>query len=400
MKSSIQIQNEVRAIDENLKELSAQFNAAEGDAQAAIHDSIVAANAKKDMLYEQLDEVVKTENAMRAQGGVPIAAPVENKQEFKPRNVAQAFLGNPSNFKGLSVADVNNMIKVRNDYQEFGVGQRTDTDYTFPRQASDNSPVFGILNTLGQATTDADVLSYFVPDTAKYKNNAAKWKKGDAKAKSEMAWKKTSAYLETIAHYIPVSKLEMRDYGQLENVVNTELLYGLAAKKAAAIVSQAADAENPGIVGLTQNTDILTYSAGASDSIADSAYKMATDVFLASGYAPTTIAMHPYVAEAIQLQKDGNKNYMHLVVNGQLWALNVVQDSNLVDATGAKFGMMVYWNGGATVFTKHNDELSIGLVDDQFIRNEYTILAEGTYGLKVSRPDAFSYLADTGVTGR
>lgn len=397
MKSSIQIQNEIRAIDENLKELSAQFNATEGDAQAAIHDSIVAANAKKDMFYEQLDEVVKAEDAMRAQGGVPVAAPVE--KPFSASNLAQKFLGDPRNFRGLSAADVNNMIKVRNDFQEFGIGEKTDTEYVFPRQTSDAAPIFGILDTLGAATTDADVLNYFVPDTSKYKNNAAKWKKGEAKAKSEFEWKKASAYMETVAHYVPVSKLEMRDYGQLENVINTELLYGLRAKKAEKIVSQAADAANPGIVGLTQNTDILKYTAGAGDTIADSAYKMATDVFLASGYTATHVAMHPYVAEAAQLLKDGDNRYMNVVINGKLWALSVVQDANLKTAEG-KFGMMVYWNGGATVFTKHNDELSIGLVDDQFIRNEYTILAEGTYGLKVARPDAFSYLADTAVAGR
>lgn len=397
MKSSIQIQNEIRAIDENLKELSAQFNATEGDAQAAIHDSIVAANAKKDMFYEQLDEVVKAEDAMRAQGGVPVAAPVE--KPFSASNLAQKFLGDPRNFRGLSAADVNNMIKVRNDFQEFGIGEKTDTEYVFPRQTSDAAPIFGILDTLGAATTDADVLNYFVPDTSKYKNNAAKWKKGEAKAKSEFEWKKASAYMETVAHYVPVSKLEMRDYGQLENVINTELLYGLRAKKAEKIVSQAADVANPGIVGLTQNTDILKYTAGAGDTIADSAYKMATDVFLASGYTATHVAMHPYVAEAAQLLKDGDNRYMNVVINGKLWALSVVQDANLKTAEG-KFGMMVYWNGGATVFTKHNDELSIGLVDDQFIRNEYTILAEGTYGLKVARPDAFSYLADTAVAGR
>lgn len=397
MKSSIQIQNEIRAIDENLKELSAQFNATEGDAQAAIHDSIVAANAKKDMFYEQLDEVVKAEDAMRAQGGVPVAAPVE--KPFKAANLAQKFLGNPRDFRGLSAADVNNMIKVRNDFQEFGIGEKTDTEYVFPRQTSDAAPIFGILDTLGAATTDADVLNYFVPDTSKYKNNAAKWKKGEAKAKSEFEWKKASAYMETVAHYVPVSKLEMRDYGQLENVINTELLYGLRAKKAGKIVSQAADAANPGIVGLTQNTDILKFTAATGDTIADSAYKMATDVFLASGYTATHVAMHPYVAEAAQLLKDGDNRYMNVVINGKLWALSVVPDANLKTAE-SKFGMMVYWNGGATVFTKHNDELSIGLVDDQFTRNEYTILAEGTYGLKVARPDAFSYLADTAVAGR
>lgn len=397
MKSSIQLHNEIRACEDKIDQLSAQFNSAEGDMQAAIHDQIVENKGRKSVLSEQLEDALKAEDEIRNQGGVPLAAP-ESKKEFKPLNIAQAFLGNPAEFSGLTAADKDVMHVIRNEFQEFGIGEKSDTDYTFPRQTSDIAPYFGIVDTFGKATTDADILNYFVPDTSAYKNNAAKWKKGSEKAKSEMAWKKVSAYLQTVAHYIPVSKLEMRDYGQLENVVNTELLYGLRKATSAAMVSQAVDASNPGIVGITQNEDILTYTKKTGDTVADSAYRMATDVFLASGYAATHVAMHPYVAESIALEKDTTGRYVNLIVGGKLFALNVVEDANLVDATGAKFGMAVYWNGCATTFTKHNDEISVGLVDNQFVRNEYTILAEGTYGLKVARPDAFAYLADTGIT--
>lgn len=397
MKSSLQLHNDIRACEEKIDQLSAQFNGADGDMQAAIHDEIVENKGRKAVLSEQLADALKAEDEIRAQGGVPLAAPAEQKQ-FKAANLAQAFLGDPAAFTGLSAADKDVMHVIRNEFQEFGIGEKSDTDYTFPRQTSDSAPYFGIVDTFGKANTDSDILNYFVPDTSAYKNAAAKWKKGGAKPKSEMAWKKVSAYLQTVAHYVPVSKLEMRDYGMLENVVNTELLYGLRKATAAAMVSQAADASNPGIVGITQNEDILTYTAKAGDTVADSAYRMATDVFLASGYAATHVAMHPYVAESVALEKDTTGRYVNLVVGGKLFALTVVEDANLVDDTAAKFGMAVYWNGCATAFTKHNDEISVGLVDNQFIRNEYTILAEGTYGLKVARPDAFAYLADTGVT--
>ena len=46
------------------------------------------------------------------------------------------------------------------------------------------------------------------------------------------------------------------------------------------------------------------------------------------------------------------------------------------------------------------EKLEIGLVNDQFLRNEKTIRINGQYGLKVTFPKAFSYLTDTGVAGR
>lgn len=395
MKSSIQIQNDIHACDLDIDRLSGEFNAAQGDAQAAIHDQICQLKGKKGALYDQLQDAIEAEDKMRAQGGVPLAAPEPEK--FAPRNAAEQFLGDPAKFHGLNPADaLNVMHSVRNDFQEFSIGTKTNTDYNLPRQTSDALPNFGILSTLPTATTDADVLEFFVPDTAQYINGAKVWTKGETKGKSAFAWKKASAQLETLAHYIPVSKLEMRDYGQLAALVNTELLYGLRAKLSSSIV---AGNETNGIKGITVADGIQQYTKKSGDSLSDTIYRMSNDVFLKSGFAATHVAMHPYVTESIVLEKDKNGRYINSIVNGKLFALTVVDDLNLVtDNEGDKYGLAVYWNNAATVFTKHADEVSIGLVNDQFIRNEYTVLAEGTYGLKIARPDAISYLADSGIT--
>lgn len=189
------------------------------------------------------------------------------------------------------------------------------------------------------------------------------------------------------------------DYGQLASLINTELLYGLRAKLAEAVV--AGETEG-GIIGITKADGVQKYTAKTGDSLTDSVFKMANDVRLASGFIATHVAMHPYVSESIQLEKDKNGRYINQIVNGKLFALSVVDDANLVTVgeSASTYGMAVYYNNAATVFTKHSDEVSIGLVNDQFVRNEYTILAEGTHGLKIARPNAFSVLADTGVTGR
>lgn len=398
MKSSLQIHNELRDLDLKITEAQDKFNASEGDAKDAYRDAINQFKGEQKSLNDMLGDVLAAEDEIRRGGGVPLASAAP--AEYKPGNAAQDFLGDPSKFTGLTAQnDLNVMRTVKNAYTEFGIGVKTDTDYNFPRQTSDIAPLFGILSTLPTGTTDADVLSFFVPDTDSYSNGAKAWKKGETKGQTSFAWKKVSAQLETLAHYIPVTKLEMMDYGQLASLINTELLYGLRAKLAEAVV--AGETEG-GIIGITKADGVQKYTAKTGDSLTDSVFKMANDVRLASGFIATHVAMHPYVSESIQLEKDKNGRYINQIVNGKLFALSVVDDANLVTVgdSATTYGMAVYYNNAATVFTKHSDEVSIGLVNDQFVRNEYTILAEGTHGLKIARPNAFSVLADTGVTGR
>ncbi len=398
MKSSLQIHNELRDLDLKIAEAQDKFNAAEGDAKDAYRDAINQFKGEQKSLNDMLGDVLAAEDEVRRGGGVPLASAAP--AEYEPVNAAQDFLGDPSKFTGLTAQnDLNVMRTVKNAYTEFGIGTKTDTDYNFPRQTSDIAPLFGILSTLPTGTTDADVLSFFVPDADSYTNGAKAWKKGETKGQTSFLWKKVSAQLETLAHYIPVTKLEMMDYGQLASLINTELLYGLRAKLAEAVV--AGETEG-GIIGITKADGVQKYTAKTGDSLTDSVFKMANDVRLASGFIATHVAMHPYVSESIQLEKDKNGRYINQIVNGKLFALSVVDDANLVTVgdSASTYGMAVYYNNAATVFTKHSDEVSIGLVNDQFVRNEYTILAEGTHGLKIARPNAFSVLADTGVTGR
>ena len=341
MKSSIQIQNEIRACDDQIDKLSGDFNAAEGDAQAAIHDQICELKGKKSALYDQLPDAQQAEDAIRAQGGVPLAA------------------GDPE-----------------------------------PKA----------LDSLPKGTTAADILTYFAKKDASYANNAAAWTAGTEKPSSTMGWEQESCQVETIAHLMPVLEQQVRDWGQLRSLIDVELLMGLRLAEAKAALL---GANSNGITGVLKNTGIQNATSASKDDLVDTVRKMKTDVLLKSGFQPTHLAAHPYVTESLELMKDKNGRYIQQVINGKLWALTVVEDVNL---TGKKtvtstndtdtYGALVYWNQAATWFTKETDSIQVGLVGNQFAYNEATIRAEGRHALKVTYPKAFSYLADTGVTGR
>lgn len=400
MKSSIQIRNEVRDLDERIAKASSDFASAEGDAKDALRDQINDYKGQQRALNDMLDDVLAEEDKVRRGGGVPLAAPAAEPKAKAPKSVVDCLMGARDEFKGLGFHDTMT-FNVKDAYTNFGLPGVQQVDYSLPRQTSDALPNFGFLDSLPTGTTQADILTYFEKDEAKYKNAAAVWTPGSQKPSSAMGWKQTSAYIETIAHLMPVLEPQLRDYGQLQSLISTELLFGLRMALADKVLT---GNDTNGIKGVLKNEGIQAYTAKSGDTLADSVYRMGTDVFIGSGYQPTHVAMHPYVAESLALEKDKQGRYMNVMVNGNLWALKVVEDLHLTETTvvdsteKTTYGVLTYWNQAATVFTKETDSITIGLVGDQFAYNEATIRAEGRHGLKVTYPKAFSYLADSGIT--
>lgn len=58
-------------------------------------------------------------------------------------------------------------------------------------------------------------------------------------------------------------------------------------------------------------------------------------------------------------------------------------------------GILVYDSFAAKRRSIHDTTVEIGYYNDQFIKNELSILAEQTKALQVRYPDAFAYAAKT-----
>lgn len=408
VKSSVQIYNEIHDIDNRIGEASDAFNKAEGDAKDAFRDQINQLKGEKKSLNEQLGDVLAFEDSVRKDGGIPLADPSSAKDEKRTgKTLAEMMLGARDDFKGLEFGKMLSVdVKDASDlpYTDFKLPGIEQIDYNLPRQTTDQAFQFGFLNSLPKGTTKADILKYFVKDDTLYKNAAATWQPGNQKPSSTMGWKQESAQMETLAHLMPVLEQQVKDWGQLRSLIDIELLMGLRlVEGTAALKANNSD----GITGVLNNTGIQKYTAATGDDFVDSVRKMKTDIILKSGFVPTHLAMHPYVAESLELMKDKNGRYIQQVINGKLWALTVVEDINLVEVTTTtkpndttKYGALCYWNQAATWFTKDTDSIQVGLVGNQFAYNEATIRAEGTHALKVTYPKAFSYIADTGIKGR
>lgn len=392
MKSSIEIHNELLDLDQKIKSAENSFNASEGEEQVAYRDAIKTFQGKKDALNEMLTDVLAAEEKMRNDGGVPVIASTP-QQKNEHVDFVNAFLGSRDGFENIMAKYGEKMAFT---YEQ--VMNAADPTYKLvdPKKTSYNLPSniiempMGVIDVISKGTTDSN-MEYMIPKS--FTNNAAEWTPGTVKAESDEAWDKDEASLFTLAHHMPISKHTAYHYGQLESIIKNDLMYGLKLKEADALLNLNNGATKKGIL---KKTGIQTYENAAGDTVVDSIRKMKTKSWMATGMMPTHLAVHPLVTEHLDLMKDANQRYMLINVNGKVWGLPVVEDVNLVTdpSSDAKYGALMFNANAATWYTSEADALSIGFVNDQFTRNEYTLLAEGEHLITVQRPKSFVYMAD------
>ena len=293
MLSSIQIHNKIVENRAKLDAAEKSFNAAEGDAKDIYRDTINQIKGENKSLDEQLADALDYEDKIRQGGGIPLADPnAGNKTEFKPKNLGEFVLGARDEFKGLKLG-----TSIALDaYQDFKLAEHKETDYSLPEQYIQSIPKLGIYNTLPRAVTDKDSISFYEADQTKLTNAAATWTPGKTIAMSGMAWTQRSFHMEQIANGMPLLENNLNDYNELMTLVNGTLLYMQELAKGAKVLNGPKANAETGMVGILNHDGIQKFTKGTGDTITDSAYKMATDVFLATGFVPTTVGMHPYVA--------------------------------------------------------------------------------------------------------
>lgn len=390
MKSSIEILNSITEINNIMESEEKAFNSTEGDVQAAHRDSINSLKGKRDALNEMLADVLAEEEKMRAAGGVPLVAKAPEKES--PVDFIGEFLGSRDDFKkaGGLYGRLGEKMKFAYDKADptYKLPTPKKTDYSLPGNIIDMP--MGVIDVISKGTTDSN-MEYMIP--GKFTNNAAEWTPGTVKAESDESWGKDEATMFWLAHSMPVSRDTLSNYGQLQAILSNDLMTGLRLKEAAALLNLDSSDTKKGIL---KKTGIQKYAAKQGDTLYDSVRRMKTMSWMETGILPNYVAMHPLVTEHLDLMKDKNERYMMLTINGRMWGVPIVEDVNLVSGEegSQKYGVLLFNSNSATWYTAESDALQIGLVNDQFVRNEFTLLAEGKHLITVQRPKSFVYMED------
>lgn len=227
---------------------------------------------------------------------------------------------------------------------------------------------------------------------------------GAVKPESDLQLDTQSTPVRTIPVWMPVQDQQLDDLPQLQNIINTELLYDVEKR----IEELVCWGDGLGLNFLGFFNDPLVLACGempggvpatrvvGGDTLIDIIRRGITDVRVA-GYSPNGVLVHPYDWEDIQLQKATDNQYVYVVVTEagitRLWGVPVIETEACQDfqgvATEERNLLVGDFTRGATLYDRMQSQISVGWIDDQFIRNMRTILAEWRGAWAIRRPGAF-----------
>jgi HK97 family phage major capsid protein len=258
-----------------------------------------------------------------------------------------------------------------------------------------------VLDLIPRLQTDSDTIEYVREDT--FTNNAAMVAEATAttgttgtKPESVLAYSTQTSPVRTEAHWIPVTNKTLADAPQIRGIINSRLLLGLTLTLETQIVSGDGTGEN--FLGIL-NSGIQTRGLGA-DSVLDAIFRARTMVRVTGKARPTAVVMHPNDWEGIRLARENAATATYggylmgapsVVGANTVWGLPVVESEAITENTT----LVGDFSMGCTLFDREQAVVRVGLINDQFIRNMQTILAELRAAFVVWRPTAFARV--TGV---
>jgi HK97 family phage major capsid protein len=232
-----------------------------------------------------------------------------------------------------------------------------------------------------QTSTDLVVLTR----EATFTNNAAGVAQGAAKPESANTFNKYNVPVETVAHWLKVSKQLMSDAPAVVSYIETRLRFGVEAKVDDQLLN--GDGTSPNLSGLLDTGNYTVYTPTSGDNLIN-AINRAKYQLWATGYIPDAVIVNPadWGAQEIEQATDGQYLYglpgmmsgmnpfgLRVVISTQMAAGSFLV-GKFAEATGV-------WNREGTV-------IEMGYENDDFTKNLITLRAEQRLGLEVSVPAA------------
>lgn len=247
-----------------------------------------------------------------------------------------------------------------------------------------------LLDILGNGQTNSNSIEYVQQVTRT--NNAAEVQELAAKPQSVLDWNLVTAPVRTIATYVITSRQVLEDEPRLRGLIDDELMFMVRQRLQTQLLS--GDGTGVNITGILNTSGIQSRvhaTSGArfdaGDKRADTIRRAITDIKLAF-YQPDGILMNPADAEDLEIEKaTGTGNYLAAYdpIAARVWRVPVIEHAVITAGTVlvGNFGQAAKW------FMRNEVTVEAGVINDQFVKNQFTILAELRAALTVPYPDAF-----------
>lgn len=237
-------------------------------------------------------------------------------------------------------------------------------------------------------------------DQASVTRNAAATSESGVKPESAIAWQEYTLNLEKIADSIPVTKEAFADLSFVKGEIDRLLKINLSL----IIDDELYDGSGstPHLKGVYTSASTFNYAAytgftAYQANLFDLIMVMAVQVSSGkqSKYKINTVLISPTDSLRLNMVKDANGvpiMPLYLQAMSQM-GINIVV-SNQVTANTMLVGDFRY----GTIYDLEGVTVEMGYINDQFVQNTFTILAEQRLGLLVRTVDADAFLKVTNVT--
>jgi HK97 family phage major capsid protein len=251
-----------------------------------------------------------------------------------------------------------------------------------------------VLDIVPRLTTSSDTVEYVREDT--FTNNAAFTPEASAstgtsgsKPESALAYSTQTTTVQSMAHYIPITNRLLADAPAIRGIIDGRLLLGLALKLEDQILT--GDGTGVNFLGILNTPNVLTQGLTGSDNRLDAIFRARTQVRVTGHARPSVVILHPNDFQDIRLLREGTGTGQYLMGPPSaagattVWGMPVVESEAITENTGLVADMV----NGCSLFDREQAAVRVGLINDQFIRNMQTILAELRAAFVVWRPTAF-----------
>ncbi|MCW8156619.1 phage major capsid protein [Stutzerimonas stutzeri] len=222
---------------------------------------------------------------------------------------------------------------------------------------------------------------------------AATVAEGALKPTSNVTFETVTDRIKKIAVWMPVTDEALDDVPQLFGYIQELLRYDLKLEEEAQILKGDGTGEN--LNGLM--TQATTYDAAltkAGDTAIDIMRRGIYQVRKQSKLSADGLVMTELDWMNIELEKDGQNRYLFANLQGLvtpvLWGRPVITSDSMDEGDGTTGGEFLVANfaRAAILFDRMSFLFKMGLINDQFIKNERALLVEERLGLGVRRREA------------
>lgn len=369
------------ALEAHMKAVEAAVEKYEGQ----VKDAGTASNEAK-AAVQKLSEEFKSELAKMNAAMIDIAqksaAPIDTKA--KPVSAAEEFVKSEE-FKAFKEGGRSSRARI--EVKNTILADNTTTTWfdQIPGVVPGAFLPLNVYRSLPQFQTGTD--SVVLMRENSFTNNARGQTEGNEKAQSAITFNKYNVAIETIAHWLKVSKQLLADSPAVVSYIETRLRFGVEAAVDNQLMN--GNGTSPNLSGLLDSGNYTVYTPTSGDNLIQ-AINRAKYQLWAIGYIADTVYVNPADWGAQEIERENGSTGMYLYgAPGTISGLNpfgirvvitprITAGTFLVGQTAVATGV---WNRSGTV-------IEMGYEDNDFTSNLVTVLGEVRLGLGVTVPAA------------